>query len=410
MKSLTNMILGAAAFVAVSLGINACGTEEITIMEQSPVKIESALGVEPFQYLNGNNPDQYNPNNKGVDETIDNQVGIVPEPYQFPSLNPTPEVGDGPDPEDEQIPETNPDPEEVPELNELPTTDPVSDLDEIPEVNPDPEIGALDCDMPPSDPYEFWEISEDTEVCPGSYELAGIIINADDVTLDCNGAEFERKGPDAKTGVEVFEKDNVTIVNCTFKYYPKGIGIRFSSNSEIVDNFITGDDSVFTQWGISLYSVSDAEVIGNSVTGANSVALLLAIVNNSTISENKLEDNGRGLSLTTKSNNNFIYQNEINSNEVGIRLCGSHNNQFSDNDIMDNTYSGIVVLDYVPGQWCLNSKGNEFSSNNICGDYFQFDLDLEGSESAFGSGNTCSTMYDPFVDQDNQISCDYVCE
>ena len=66
-------------------------------------------------------------------------------------------------------------------------------------------------------------VNESVEICPGTYYMNDtdndgvIIINADNITLDCNGSTIVGNG--SGSGIGATNHNNITIENCIVKNY-----------------------------------------------------------------------------------------------------------------------------------------------------------------------------------------------
>jgi parallel beta-helix repeat protein len=270
---------------------------------------------------------------------------------------------------------------------------------------------AISCIIPTDDLY----INSDTTLCPGTYDIgdAGaygvIIINADNVVLDCNGAMLNGTGGGIYGGVGIYNPgfDNVTIKNCVVKNYFLGINLSSSTKNTIIkinassneacgicldnssDNTITninansnGGDGIhlinsdnnmltninasnnwygaFGAWGyegygIALYHSSNNTLSYNNATN-NDVGILLDSSSNNTLSYNNANSNNfAGICLASSSNNTLSYNNASNNNDAGILLYSSSNNTLSYNNASKNMV-GILLEDY--------SSNNTLSYNN----------------------------------------------
>ncbi|MFH1376985.1 MAG: right-handed parallel beta-helix repeat-containing protein [Candidatus Woesearchaeota archaeon] len=121
----------------------------------------------------------------------------------------------------------------------------------------------------------------------------GVIIGADDITIDCDGHRINGIGEGL--GININNKNNVNIRNCE------------------ISNFNVG---------ISLLDSSDAYLY-----------------------ENRLINNARGISLVYSSSNNEINSNTLSNNGDGIYLGGNdvHNNHISYNFGCDNDRDLVCV-------------------------------------------------------------------
>lgn len=176
-------------------------------------------------------------------------------------------------------------------------------------------------------PQDDLKITEDTTLCPGKYriddknELGVIRIEANGVTLNCNGAEIIGDGNGY--GILLNHYDNVTITNCTISHYNYNIWLVQTSNSKIINNklFYYHDKGICLGEGALGFS-GENNIIKNNIiryAGDNDTyaAIEVAYAKNTLIQNNIVGDisnslNGYGIiswfSDYTKIINNAVYQ------------------------------------------------------------------------------------------------------
>jgi hypothetical protein len=163
-------------------------------------------------------------------------------------------------------------------------------------------------------------INEDTTLCQGDYTIVDnnptgiIIINANNVTLDCNGANITRgaSGAAVTMGIRATSKSNITIKNCKIgkgtANFGSAIYLTNTNNSSIINNTVSecGSSGCITlkcTSGDCLSSSSNNTFINNIATG----------------SPGGMEEDCGTCRNTTLIGNNFSYnsQNGIFWNEGG---------------------------------------------------------------------------------------------
>jgi parallel beta-helix repeat protein len=173
------------------------------------------------------------------------------------------------------------------------------------------ENEPLDPGCPTDDTYINTDIILTNETCyvNDTNNNGVLIINASDITLDCNGMILIGN----RNGYAIhMNKENITIKNCLIKNYSKGIGIE-TNYSNIFNNTLD-----FNRLdNIQLKDSTNVNIYNNH------------IINNIGFFGILLED----------STNVNIYNNHIVNNLVGIELINSTNITISDNNISDNDYS-----------------------------------------------------------------------
>jgi len=207
-------------------------------------------------------------------------------------------------------------------------------------------------------PYEDMIITEDTTFCPGTYYLNGsdtgaIDINANDITLDCNGAtiigNWSETGNNQYYGIYVNNQNNFTINNCTIKNFDRGLYLGFATNGTINNSNFTDN-----RMGIHISRFSQQSEITNNLFYNNSYSGIWfynpALTNGLLISNNTFYDWGGGIgeeSTLTKATNLTIYNNIF----------------------YQNTTTGGAITQHNGSNWIIDSNtiygSNELFSRNI---------------------------------------------
>lgn len=174
------------------------------------------------------------------------------------------------------------------------------------------------------------------------------------------------------------------------------IGLTSSSDCQIVDNNLTGNDD-----GLNLYlsnnntiasniisrtdgvwiRYSDGNTILNNVITGNSYGLLLFESHSNNISDNIISDGGRGIYLSY-SNKNFLSNNSLYSNayEPGIYVWNTNDTTFVKNALVD---TGIYLNGELPEHY---SSLKLDSSNTANGRPIYYWKNVTGSPIPSGAG------------------------
>ena len=172
----------------------------------------------------------------------------------------------------------------------------------------------------------------------------GLVIGADDVTLDLNG--FTLSGTPAVgdgPGIDISGRSGVTVRNGTITQFDAGVAITGGSGNTISDNLVRNNGPYS---GISLVASSGNLVEHNQVTGNNQ-----STTNTSGI---RVENVGQ-----TSSNSNTIRDNLVQGSALdGIQLfAGSSDNLVSHNVSVQNNRDGITAF--------AGSKRNTIEDNEV---------------------------------------------
>ncbi|MEA1908554.1 MAG: right-handed parallel beta-helix repeat-containing protein, partial [Euryarchaeota archaeon] len=267
-------------------------------------------------------------------------------------------------------------------------------------------ISAGGCVIPTDDLY----INSDTTLCPGFYDIPDvgadgvIIINADGVVLDCNGATINGTG--SGYGICNYGFDNVTVKNGNVMNYRIGIQMRtYADYNTIINNNL----SLNTIAGIELFAAGHNMIANNAASSNDGWGIYLELhadnntVVNNTANSNKvdgirMEDSScgnmvrynlvnsnaaNGIHIESSSNCNELIRNVASSNEQnGIHLRDrASNNTLTNNSISDNANYGIYFTS--------DSTGNLVSGNLVCSN----SVDIYDEDGNSGDENRCDTTH-----------------
>jgi len=216
----------------------------------------------------------------------------------------------------------------------------------------------------PNNTCEDTYINTDTTLSPGTYNLTdcnkngAVIINASNITLNCNGAVLVGNSSDKtdSAGITVKGFVYVTIKNCAIHGY--GHGIRFDQLSDrptVVYNTLSSND-----WGVSLNWTSYANLSNNTVAGNTLGGVLLRLsANYNDVYYSNLSFNGGYGILDNFSNfrNDFIGNTVYNNSGVGLALGGPQDT------LRNNTVCFNSALDVNAS---TSTQANYTAENNTC--------------------------------------------
>jgi hypothetical protein len=235
------------------------------------------------------------------------------------------------------------------------------------------------------------EITRDTTLtqglgpCPGH----GLIVTADNVTLDLNGhtitgphgSDVQEQAGEA-VGINLRQVSGVTVQNGEVHNFDAGVAMGGSSGN--------------TVRGMNIHHNINHSALGGAINDCN-FGDGIALVNSSDnrIVDNRIASNGplSGVALIYNSDNNQVVRNQVADNNlrartpgngpilcgtgedqgpmgsgravqnVGIRVegPGAENNRIADNDVTNSALAGIAVHGWVCGE---NNAGAPITSGN----------------------------------------------
>jgi len=170
-----------------------------------------------------------------------------------------------------------------------------------------------------------------------------IVVEKDNIVVDGAGYMLQRNG--TGRGIELTDRNNVTIKNMEIEHFQSGIWIQNSSDIDVFRNKIVNNT-----FGIWIFC-SNNTVYGNTIT------------NNS----------DSGLVIDIYSSNNIVYGNNITYNNRGTWLIMASDNILYHNNFVDNTQQVYVSASGYANIWDDDVEGNYWS------DYAGSDLDSGGN-------------------------------
>ena len=200
-----------------------------------------------------------------------------------------------------------------------------------------------------------------------SYNISnprGIILNASNITLNCNSSIIIGAGFADSKGISAENVNNASIQYCNVQKYNYGIFLNNSNESRMITNNVSNDTigmyaissyqlnftnntvTQASQYGIFLESAHNSFVKNNTMnnmTGsANSAFIIINGTTNTTISGNSIKNAQASGLLLNNSNQDIVANNTLN-NTRGIRITASDRNNITGNAI-ESTYSGYDDL------------------------------------------------------------------
>lgn len=237
------------------------------------------------------------------------------------------------------------------------------------------------------------KLDHDLSDCPGD----GIIIGADNITLDLNGHTIDGDGAccdlldyGIRNGTlfsPTAGHDHVTIKGGTIRQFAEGVSV-FGVREIVLRTLNVSDSSE----GIRLHDADDS-VLDLSNVFANVRGLDLRGSGNNLIRRNSFFDNGSAISIIQTSGNNVVEQNRIFANSgggisAGFVLSGANrvvNNRLSGNGIVLLKASGfeieknVIVHTSVPALLLLDADATRIERNVLTHNGAGIDLQMGSS-------------------------------
>jgi parallel beta-helix repeat protein len=222
--------------------------------------------------------------------------------------------------------------------------------------------------------------------CPGT----GLIIGADNITVDLNGHTID--GTNQKSGIDNEKHAKVTIMNGTITdFRPEGVNLfgaranvlrnltvrrigagcrqgaicagLFLMNSPentIVDNVISNQVQAFQVSGIDVYNSPGVSVEGNRITKNPGQGVSVFFSPKTVVVENELDGNRNGMDANTGSDSIRVVGNHARGNRAaGIAVGAVHGAHVLGNIVENNGDDGLFLFDLSSSV----ARGNRASGN-----------------------------------------------
>lgn len=211
-----------------------------------------------------------------------------------------------------------------------------------------------------------------------------IVIDADNVTLDCNGHAVDGDAlisDDFLFGISVVRRTGVSILNCHVRNFDSGIRLQSAENCAVVGNKMkfnglgidiessgpctldsnSARDNRFA--GISISESSGNTLTDNVTSGNGTAGISLFASNDTVLIQNYAKFNGQnGVVLNYSSDENVLWKNVARDNNgVGFLNQDSDANVYIENKASRNIdYDAMVRLEEHVFSW-----GNVFINNDF---------------------------------------------
>jgi len=238
--------------------------------------------------------------------------------------------------------------------------------------------GPANCTLPHDNLY----VTNNTVLCPGFFSISDfggdgvIIMNADDITLECYQTYMQGTQQMNGKGIQISNRNNITVKGCTIDNYNYGIHGQYVFNSTIRDNHIQ------QMWsgvniGDGMYNV----IINNSIqscqfSGIGLSGYLYSCQDN-TLANNTLQSNNWGMDINDCTHA-ILRGNVINGSNRSFRFAGPYERWQHDIDT-SNRVNGKPVY-YWTGQKDMKVPANAaFAMCISCDNITVEDVDARNS-------------------------------
>ncbi len=192
-------------------------------------------------------------------------------------------------------------------------------------------------------------LTEDLLDCPGN----GLIIGANNITLDCNG--FKIQGSyNGYYGIYLNNYNNISIINCNIENFnPYAIYVSSSNNFTLKNNLFIGNAN-----GPFIEKANNVIITQNNISKGTTLSIFR--VNNSTITKNILSADGTGIQIEGPAENVTIKENSITSKNRGMYIISFTIGLITDNNIQVN--SGYIGM-HLPAINNFTINDNNITNN-----------------------------------------------
>ena len=178
-----------------------------------------------------------------------------------------------------------------------------------------------------------------------------IIVERDNIVIDGAGYTLQGSNVYGSRGIDLTDRNNVTVKNLTIKGFDYGIYLASASNIILSKNNLTEN-----YCGIWLTYSSNNIISANTITKNDGYGIWIKNSESNKIYENTITLHANYTIYIGSSKDNIINDNLLTNNSLSIFLYLSDNNTISHNNIMANGNIGIYLY---------SSYNNAISQNNI---------------------------------------------
>ena len=211
-------------------------------------------------------------------------------------------------------------------------------------------------------------LDSDLVACPSD----GIVISADDITLDLNGHTIDGVGATSSAGVRETNQNGVTIENGTIRDFASAVAIAGDSEhgaGHVIRRLTISGGAIFmfgfparnlierntvfgSRYGILVSDGTGNLIRRNSLVGNLVAGIFLGGGSGNEITRNTGVQNGVGIALGDTGFNS-VHRNVVTENSIGIQLRDSvGNSRIERNVALRNSVDGIQTNDngFGPGE------------------------------------------------------------
>jgi parallel beta-helix repeat protein len=199
-----------------------------------------------------------------------------------------------------------------------------------------------------------------------------IVIEKDNIMINGSGYTVQGVGEWRGVGLDLFQRENVTICDFRVTGFSIGIFLNTSTNTKVLGNILTRCD-----WGIKLRFSTDNSVLSNNVTNNVYAGIHVYSSDHNQVFNNVASNNEYGIRVVNSSDCDFCWNNITSNSPVGIFL-NSQPSAASYFLLLENDISNNDV-----GLWLWDSIGNAVIYNNFLNNSIQVSLH-----------NSCNNIWD----------------
>ncbi len=195
-------------------------------------------------------------------------------------------------------------------------------------------------------------INDNVTLCRDIYttNTSGLIINADNIFVDCNGSTIQGDDDKHDMGIENNGYENVVVKNCELYDFGHGIRYRNVNSGSILNNYLYS-----TRWAsIRLTSASNVLIDNNTVIRDWRGIRYHKSHNNNFTNNFVSESTDRGI-MFTDSNGNIIENNSVFDSRIAIDLYRSDSTIVRSNNINNNAQYGLMIRPDSTGSVIYNN-------------------------------------------------------
>ena len=228
-----------------------------------------------------------------------------------------------------------------------------------------------------------------------------IVVQRDNIVVDGAGYTVQGTGASGSKGIDLSDRNNVTIKNMEIKAFWYGIYLYNSSNCTVSGNNITANNGN----GLHLYKCDNNNFMGNNLSNNNFHGILLSYSSNNTLTDNIASNNRYNFGISgydfSDFNNHIDTSNTVDGKPIYYLKGVSHTVYDAQTNVgtfclikcNNITIKDLTLTKNGDGVFLWNSTNNKMENISATNNQYGIWLDHSSNNTLIGN-NVSSNEYD----------------